>query len=94
MASLAGSLWRGRYYSASWIMPGEEIATREPEPIALTVERNYPGLPRGILALMDDGPVSTCGKCQEFDAGARLCTLRQLSGTANDPSCDFFARRS
>jgi hypothetical protein len=77
----------------SWILPGIESVLRAPEPIAVTVERNYPGLPRGILALIEDGPSSVCGRCREFDAGARLCTLRGLSGAANDPSCDLFARR-
>jgi hypothetical protein len=89
----ASVAWARVHGSTTWILPGEAAVAREKEPIAVTVERNNPGLPKGILALMDDGPISVCGKCQEFDAGARLCTLRNLSGAASDPSCDFFARR-
>jgi hypothetical protein len=39
----ASVAWARVHGSTTWILPGEAAATREPEPIAVTVERNYPG---------------------------------------------------
>jgi hypothetical protein len=89
----ASVAWARVHGSTQWILLGEAAATREPEPIAATVERCMPGLPRGILALLEDGPISICGKCIEYQPGTGQCGLRGLSVAVSDPSCEFFARR-
>jgi predicted phage terminase large subunit-like protein len=57
-----------------------------------TVEKEMPGLPGGVLEMIDDyqGP-TTCGRCAHYSPEAGVCTDRGFLVGKNDPSCLIFS---
>jgi hypothetical protein len=53
------------------------------------VQQAMPGLPPGVVAMIDAGAIAgTCGACYSF--AANRCAERSLCVQAKDPACDMF----
>jgi hypothetical protein len=83
--------WTRVHGASQFIMP-QGLAGYDPPKteVAQQMERDMPGLPRHVLAMVDDQPQSVCGRCVNASADGRQCTLRLLSITPTMPSCEIF----
>lgn len=63
---------------------------------ARKIEATMPGLPKEIIALMDDIPPGTCGRCSSCPAEGgplRLCAEREFMVNVRDAACPLFTAR-
>lgn len=74
-------------YGRTTIYLGEAI---EKPDIIQRVEAQMPGLPSGVIQMLDTTP-DTCGKCSNFDG--QRCLDRALMVSAGDPACLIFTPR-
>ena len=81
--------WARNYGTGSFMMPEskDQLATD----MAKRVEENMPGLPKHIVALINQTPPGTCGRCSAFDkAKGAWCSMRDLIVQPNDPACTIY----
>lgn len=81
--------WARNHGTSSFILPPtgrENVGDRR-----ATVENSMPGLPMGVLQVLDDLPVGqVCGRCVSFDKDAGVCMERNFIVSAKDPGCHVF----
>lgn len=81
--------WSRAHGTASFIMP--QGATTHQERRAIAVEREMPGLPTNVVAMIHDLPPSgVCGRCHAFDPGTRRCSERNLIVAPADLGCELY----
>jgi hypothetical protein len=80
--------WARNHGMSSFILP--EVPKLE-TPLATRMERAMPGLPKPVLAMVDEHRYGTCGGCENYDRPGRRCALRQLSVQADMISCSLFS---
>jgi hypothetical protein len=91
---LCDTAWARIHGASSFIMPqGLEGFDPPKTPAAQQMERDMPGLPRNVLAMVDAQPPSTCGRCMNASADGRRCELRLLGISSSDASCDLYEPR-
>jgi hypothetical protein len=50
-----------------------------------------PGLPKHILAMIDQTPAGTCGRCSAYDKErGSYCSMRDLIVQPRDPGCPIY----
>ena len=62
---LADVAWARNYGTGSFMMP--EVKDALVTDLAQRVEQSMPGLPKHIVAMIDQTPPGTCGRCSAFD---------------------------
>jgi hypothetical protein len=81
--------WARNYGTGSFMMPEtkDELATD----MAQRVEQSMPGLPKHIVAMINQTPPGTCGRCSAFDeAKGAWCSMRDLIVQPGDPGCTIY----
>jgi hypothetical protein len=82
--------WARNHGTGSFIMPDQTKDTVE-TPLAQKVEKNMPGLPKHILAMIDQTAPGTCGRCSAYDKDrGSYCSMRALIVQARDPGCIIY----
>jgi hypothetical protein len=79
--------WARSHGTAQFILP-QNPAEAPKSDVAAQVERNMPGLPASIVAMMDALPPGICGRCISFKEGH--CTFRYLKVGAADLGCTLY----
>jgi hypothetical protein len=81
--------WARNHGTGSFMMPETKDALATP--LAQRVEQNMPGLPKHIVAMIDQGAPGTCGGCSAYDkAKGSWCSMRDLIVQPNDPACPIY----
>lgn len=79
--------WARSHGTSSFILPGQKEASLMHE----TLKQNLPGLPTGVLDLVQEQPLGqVCGRCTAFDRDASLCVERGFNVRALDPGCPMW----
>jgi hypothetical protein len=82
--------WARIHGMGSFIMPDTTKDTVE-TPLAQRVEKNMPGLPNHILAMIDQTAPGTCGRCSAYDKDrGSYCSMRDLIVQPRDPGCTIY----
>lgn len=82
--------WARAHGTSHFIFPESEMDKPD---IRVAVEESLPGLPDGVLDLIQEVPDGrVCGRCISFKDGR--CEDRDLSVKASDPECDIFEAAS
>lgn len=83
--------------TSTFIMPDNPAMAGPETPTAQRVAAAMPGLPKGVVSMIDDQPAGTCGRCSAFPAAAReagqpraLCEMRDLMVGARDACCPLY----
>lgn len=65
--------------------------------LARKVEAAMPGLPKAVIAMMEETAPGTCGRCRSYpregDHPLRECQARGMMVEGKDPACPLFTRR-
>jgi hypothetical protein len=84
---LCGVAWARIHGMGSFIMPDTTKDTVE-TPLAVKVEQNMPGLPKHILAMIEQTAPGACGRCSAYDKDrGSYCSMRDLIVQTRDPDC-------
>jgi hypothetical protein len=81
--------WARQHGTSSFILPptGREAVGN----IRGAVEASMPGLPEGVLQILNDLPAGeVCGRCTSFDKDRNFCRDRMFTVAAKDPGCGIF----
>jgi len=82
--------WARIHGTGTFLMP-DEIRDRPGPSLAERVEKNMPGLPRRVLAMLDETGPGTCGRCSAYDkVKGSWCSMRDLIVQPRDPGCPIF----
>ena len=87
--------WARAYGTGTMILP-DAAATGAPTATAKRIEASMPGLPKAIVAMMDDLPPGTCGRCSSCPTEGpqvRPCSARGFAVNIKDASCPLFSAR-
>jgi len=83
--------WARAYGTGTFILPK---ADKEPTVTQESVQKAMPGLPTGVVAMIEELPAGEiCGRCTAFDPETNMCTERQLSVRAQDQGCILFVAK-
>jgi Phage terminase large subunit (GpA) len=80
--------WARAHGTGTMLLPSEATPAR---PMAQRVAAAMPGLPNFVLAMMEDVPFGTCGRCGAFNAGR--CEARDLNVLPGDAACPLYETR-
>ena len=85
--------WARNYGTGMVILPTADDAKAKPAQgsLAEKVQRKMPGLPRHVLAMIEEPGQGTCGRCSAFEAGK--CVARNLNVGAGDIGCVLYDAR-
>lgn len=91
---LCDAAWARNHGSSSFIMPQGPAQFDPPKTdLAQRIEAQMPGLPRHVVAMLDEQPEGTCGRCLNSSADGRQCILRGLAIAPSDASCSLYEPR-
>lgn len=86
--------WTRVHGASQFIMPQGPGEYDPPKTdVAQRVEREMPGLPRRVIAMLDDTPEGSCGRCLNASKDGKQCTLRLLAIAPTDASCSLYEPR-
>jgi hypothetical protein len=80
--------WARRHGNSMVILPENPEMAPVKTPLAQSVEKNMPGLPKDIVRMIDALPPGVCGGCSAFKEG--FCTERGFTVGKLDPGCPMF----
>lgn len=91
---LCDTAWSRIHGASSFIMPqgAPHFDPPKTDP-AKQMEKDMPGIPRHVLAMVDEQPQSTCGRCANASPDGRRCELRLLAIAPSDASCELYEPR-
>lgn len=78
--------WARAHGTSTFILPQEKPVSEKQKQI----EEAMPGLPTGVLAMVEDLPEGVCGRCSAYDAENGSCMERNFMVGAKDPGCAIF----
>lgn len=79
--------WARAHGTSSFILPDAPRANEQRQ----AVEQAMPGLPSGVLAMLDPVPDGEyCGRCAALDPETSRCGERHMLVRPKDPGCAFF----
>lgn len=78
--------WARSHGTSTFVLPQEEEKTVTQQKI----EEAMPGLPDGVIAMVDDLPDGVCGRCSAYDAETGQCVERRFNVEASAPGCPLF----
>jgi hypothetical protein len=76
--------WARAYGTSTFIFPEADVKSKVQE----TVEKHMPGLPSGVMAMLDAPRDGTCGKCSAYKEGT--CSERGFTVNPGDPACEIY----
>ena len=89
--------WARNHGTSFFIMPEHQDMALPELTVAERVERAMPGLPKAVIAMINDQPAGTCSRCSSYPRNADgtvpptgLCEIRGLIAAARDPSCAVY----
>ena len=81
--------WARSHGTATFIIPQGKSEIEERR--ARAAEQNMPGLPAGVVAMLEAPPAGdVCGRCLGFGKERSVCNERNIVVAASDPGCPFF----
>jgi hypothetical protein len=80
--------WARRHGNSMVILPENPAVAPPRTPAGASVEKNMPGLPKQVVAMIDDQPPGTCGSCTAFKDGN--CLERHFTVKRLDPACPMY----
>ena len=83
--------WARNHGTGSFMMP-DAAHQGAAAPMAERVAAAMPGLPNHVLAMMDNVPIGSCGRCSAFNKATSRCDMRDFTVRAVDPGCAIFDR--
>jgi hypothetical protein len=80
--------WARNYGTGSFFM--SDLKNGPETPLAQRVEKLMPGLPAHVLAMMDQVPSGSCGRCSAFKPVGNHCGMPDLIVSPKGPGCPIF----
>ena len=83
--------WARAHGTSTFFLP--QGPTGEQEKRDRAAEQGMPGLPTGVVAMLEDQPPpgDVCGRCIGYESG--VCSERDITVQPRDPGCPFFVRK-
>lgn len=80
--------WSRAHGTATFILPdgGGDVDDKQE-----AIKAAMPGLPSGVVQMVQSVTPDTCGACESFDPDTGRCGARGFVVAARDPACDFYA---
>lgn len=78
--------WARAHGTSTFILPEAPTVPDKQQKIAEAM----PGLPSGVLGMVQDVPEGTCGRCEAFDPDRDYCRERNFNVRARDPACPVY----
>lgn len=78
--------WARSNGTSMMLLPDEYKRTDQQQAIA----ENMPGLPSQVIAMFDNLPPGSCGRCTSYERDTSQCSERFFSVRPADPGCPFF----
>ena len=80
--------WARNHGTGSFWVP--QVKDGPETPLAQKVADAMPGLPRHVVAMIDNLPQGVCGRCSAFDQTRSWCAMRDFAVQARDPGCPIY----
>lgn len=78
--------WARSHGTSTFIIPETTVKNDKQK----VIEESMPGLPDGVIAMVDDLPSGTCGRCSAYNAESGMCEERRFMVAAKDIGCAIF----